>query len=1101
MRVSSEHIACGSRTSRIRRRWSEAVVTRLLLSLALLATLCATLPAGADDTDIYRSLYDIESRSAKPQVMILFDTSGSMRDIVAGGGVSEGAPGGSTLDGIAGGGDDDSKINIAKTVIDKLVRDNPQVDFGLTIFNYNAYLPDGGRIIYPLPGSRESGGDTQRAALRDTLEQLDPVTSTPLCETYYEIFRYLKGERPAYGTQPRAFEDSNPPYSRDALDGNYRYSPYRTPLRPCEPLYLIYMTDGVPQNDTAANGAIERLVNGSSFYHGCADYDALDAFSRPIRERNCLPELAYYMLQQETFSQGETPRGPVTTYTIGFDTDQRLLVDSASPLNLAPGKACPTTRQDTRYHGRDACVGYFTANNSAQLYAAFQGALDDVLSRSTTFSAPAVSAAFTNNTQSLDRLYLPRFLPHNAPRWSGNVKRLAFVSQQSWHDARGQEAFDAQNGDIRKDAYTWWSGSDALDLDAPDGNLVEAGGVGALLRQAVGRSLAGEAGGDGRHVYTQEQGALRPLSLSPEPGWLGKPANWGLPEWTPEAEIARLIAWARGVDVDDENGDGVRNEARPWILGDILHSDPIALNYGRLGSGGADRSDNAEKLYLAFGTNAGFLHFVDGDSGQEQWAFMPRALAPLQPTLRDNQEATDDQPRHPYGVDGPAAFVRIDADRDGRITPGDGDRMLLAFGLRRGGRDYYALDVTDPAKPALAWQLSADGAFAELGQSWAAPIPTRVPGHANPVFVISGGYDPGRDDPERDASQGDVQGRALYIVDALTGRLIYRADPLTPEHFVDGKTFRQALPAPPQVVDSNNDGVADRIYLADVGGNLWRLDLAGREADDWRVRKIAALGGRGRDNRRFFNSVDFVALDVEGRRQPLLLVGSGDRANPKAGGEDSQLAVVHDAFFAVRDPVSVAAADGGQIEPVTVDQLTDISDQRFCDRDADSAESGGDNGGDDAARACLPAWQSGDGWVLYLDHGYSLPLTGAKALSPSVTLDGSVYFSAYVPDKPDSICVPVVGRSYLFGIDLLTGQGVSAVGEGDSELKKGRRAVAAGEYLLGRPAVLVRGDELYLQGIGAASLAGLIKAGAGGQDGGMQLPYRVRRTYWYEPPP
>nr|WP_255702240.1 PilC/PilY family type IV pilus protein [Salinicola sp. DM10] len=1068
--VSSERTTCSGPGT--------AVLARLVLCWSMLVTLCLTLPAGADDTDIYRSLYDIESRGAKPQVMILFDTSGSMRDVVA------------------GGSGNDSKINIAKSVIDALVRNNPQVDFGLTIFNYNAYSPDGGRIVYPLPGTGKSGGDAQREALRQTLSQLDPVTSTPLCETYYEIFRYLEGERPLYGTQPRAYYDSNPPYNAEALDGAGRYASYRSPLRPCEPLYLIYMTDGVPQNDTAANAAITRLVAGSGLR--CDMYASVNIYSWPTRELNCMPELAYYMQQLETFTQGDTPRGPVTTYTIGFNTDQRLLVDSASPLNLAPGKTCPTPRRDTRYHGRDACVGYFTANNAAQLYAAFQGAIDDVLSRSTTFSAPAVSAAFTNNTQSLDRLYLPRFLPHNTPRWSGNVKRLRLVSQQHWEDVRGNQAFDAQTGDILKSAYTWWSGSDGLDLDAPDGNTVEAGGVGALLRQAVGRSLAEDTGNDGRQVLTQAQGALRPLALSSQSSWLDDPANWGLPAQTSKTEIARLIAWARGVDVDDENGDGVRNQARPWILGDILHSDPIALNYGRLDD--ADRGDTREKLYLAFGTNAGFLHFVDGDSGQEQWAFMPRALAPLQPTLRDNQEAADDEPRHPYGVDGPAAFVRIDADRDGRITPNGDDRMLLAFGLRRGGRDYYALDVTDPAKPALAWQLSASDAFAELGQSWAAPTPARVPGHANPVFVISGGYDPGRDDPERDATQADGQGRALYIVDALTGELVYRADPSTPKHFVDGETFRQALPAAPRVVDSDNDGVADRIYLADVGGNLWRLDLAGGDPGDWRVRKIAALGGTGQNNRRFFTSVDFVGIDVDGRRQELLLLGSGDRANPKAGGEGSQAPAVHDAFFAVRDPVSVAAAEGGKIEPVSLDRLTDISDQRFCDPQADSAEAGNDDA-DTAARACLPAWQSGAGWVLYLDRGYSLPLIGAKVLSPSVTLDGGVYFSAYVPDKPDSICVPVVGRSYLFGIDLLTGLGIGGASGDDAELKKGARAVAAGEYLLGRPAVLVRGDELYLQGIGAASLEGLIKAGAEAAGGGMQLPYRVRRTYWYEPVP
>lgn len=364
-----------------------------------------------------------------------------------------------------------------------------------------------------------------------------------------------------------------------------------------------------------------------------------------------------------------------------------------------------------------------------------------------------------------------------------------------------------------------------------------------------------------------------------------------------------------------------------------------------------------------------------------------------------------------------------------------------------------------------------------MGQSWAAPIPAKVPGHSNPVFIISGGYDPVRDDPSLDSSTNDTQGRAIYIVDAITGSLVYKADPSETGKFA-GEAFQHAIPAAAKAVDSNSDGITDRVYLADTGGDLWRLELDSSDPYDWQVRKIAELGGSGENNRRFFNAVDSVTLESGNKLINLLLIGSGDRPNPKAGGEGSDLTTVKDAFFAIRDP------DADKTGPVTIDDLEDVTDQLMCQRDS----------GDDTT-SCSQVWEDSAGWVLYLDGAYSMSLPGAKVLSQSVALDGAVYFSAYMPDMPASICVPVIGRSYLFGLDLLTVNSSSQLGE-DAELNKGERAEEAGEYLLSRPALLSDGVELYLQGVGTANLSQLVKNL--GESGGIALPSHIQKSYWYE---
>ena len=43
-----------------------------------------------------------------------------------------------------------------------------------------------------------------------------------------------------------------------------------------------------------------------------------------------------------------------------------------------------------------------------------------------------------------------------------------------------------------------------------------------------------------------------------------------------------LIAYSRGLDIDDLDGDLQRNEARDWIFGDALHSRPLPINYGAI---------------------------------------------------------------------------------------------------------------------------------------------------------------------------------------------------------------------------------------------------------------------------------------------------------------------------------------------------------------------------------------------------------------------------------------------------------------------------------------------------------------------------------------
>ena len=149
-----------------------------------------------------------------------------------------------------------------------------------------------------------------------------------------------------------------------------------------------------------------------------------------------------------------------------------------------------------------------------------------------------------------------------------------------------------------------------------------------------------------------------------------------------DAERERLMSWMSGEDVLDEDGD-VSTTSRT-SMADPLHSKPIVFTH----SGTAANPD----LTLLFGTNDGHFRAVNAADGVQRWSFIPPELLPVSKILYDNVT-----PIHPYGVDGAPVLWVNDPDFDGATIDlsGTDNFAYVYFGMRRGGRNYYALDVTD----------------------------------------------------------------------------------------------------------------------------------------------------------------------------------------------------------------------------------------------------------------------------------------------------------------------------------------------------------------------------------------------------------------------
>jgi len=905
-----------------------------------------------------------------------------------------------------------TRLDIAKDTVTDLIESAPSIDFGLQIFNINAFNEnerDGGRIVFGI----QEMTTTARQNLVDIIDlELDGETNTPLCETLYEARRYFGGLSVDFGD-----DDSKPQY--------YSYKPntpprdtsietakvYKTPYSSCSnEVFVILITDGTPTLDNAADNYIKALpgVGGPFVVNG---------------RNNYLPALAGWMKNND-LNANLAGVQTSTLFTIGFGQDA---INGAAPILLDAA---------TKGGGQ-----YYPAKDPSSLLSSLQSALSLISRVNATFTAPSVATNNFDRTQTLDSVYYAMFLPDRGPRWQGNVKKLKVVGGAQ-QDRTGTNAIDS-DGNIADTAKTFWSNA-----NKPDGNEVAEGGVAEMLRSKTNRILYSDLG---------TSGALKTLNQNNAESSFGSAANLAFEMGIPELEIPTYLDWAKGIDVDDADSDNLTTDIRPDVFGDPLHSKPLVVNYG----GSSTNPD----IRIIVGTNAGALHmFQDkGDIVDESWAFMPKEFFKNIKKLRDNFTSTSKV----YGIDGSATLYTFDKNGDGSIVSSAGDKAWIFFGLRRGGDSYYGLDISIPDTPKLLWHLdSSTPGFSELGQSWSKPKIAFselniVNGVAEPVLFFGGGYATSKD--SAGVGSADSVGRAVYMVDAKTGTLKWSMSPATSSSTNTYFTGTDSIPSAVGVLDSNGDGLIDRVYTGDSGGNVWRIDMPGgtpsSSAEPWTVFQLAELGGTTDINdRRFFSEPSIVrtiisdtkstsTTDTNGvtttmvtrqeRPYDAVLIGSGDRSTPLNTS-------TQDKFFMIKDENITTKSYTGSANAIIPTKIlaTDLYDY--------TNDPFGQTLTSQARDALEIAVSSKSGW--YIDFTGS----GEKSTAAAIAIDGFAYFTSFQPasGSANSCQVdPVSG--FLYSVDLALGTKlwINNVQEADTKILTTTGTIETPQLIITDPGV------------------------------------------------
>ena len=655
------------------------------------------------------------------------------------------------------------------------------------------------------------------------------------------------------------------------------------------------------------------------------------------------------------------------------------------------------------------------SENPDELVATLQEIFRQILSVSTTFVAASVPVNVFNRSEVTDNVYIALFQVDGKgrPYWVGNVKKLKLAGANSSTatgelvDANGNPAV-AADGRLRFDALTYWTEPATLPTPNPDenevagrdGRSVARGGAGQKIPGFTGKSPLEANGLGGRTIYYDKtSSSLGNLDVD----LTTAAALVSDYDVATAAEALELIAYSRGLDIDDLLGLGSTDQSRPWIFGDALHSRPLPINYGAIG--GYTNPDNPA-IYVAVASDDGMLRMIrntrtsGGESGTEAWAFMPRASMPAQKILRANGTGTP----HPYTLDGaPVAFM-WDRNQDGSIVASDGDRVFIYVGMRRGGKSYYALDVTNPEKPQMMWRIDKGGDFSELGYTFSTPRVGLIetPTGPRPAVMFAGGYDFNKDD-RSGVGTDDSEGNAIYVVDAVTGALIWKArrgGGGAGTGVFEHPGLADSIPSTLTVGDTDGDGFTDRIVVGDTGGNVWRADIGGGDTGLWKLSLLASLGRHSSGasgiatDRRFFHRPDLVqSRDAYGLFDAVL-VGSGNRADPldAAGLTSNYFYVIKDRRTAVG-----SAVDTGL-------QHADLGD---------------------VTSNCL---QTSGGCIVDLSFGWRMALTdpGEKVLATPLTIAGKTFFTSYLPNSGTgaTACAPSEGAGRLYAVSLQDGTSV-----------------------------------------------------------------------------
>lgn len=751
----------------------------------------------------------------------------------------------------------------------------------------------------------------------------------------------------------------------------------------CQRNYTILSTDGYWNDNYETSSYGPKKMDGST---DVGDQDGVTGVTRPeldaSKAQNTLADVAYYYYHTDLRPGAQangacnasdandlcrdnvTPTGTdstvddtalhqhMTTFTVGLGVNGSLIYKdgyrtstSGDYYDIKQSKNWPNPvdgtnddahKIDDLWHAAVNGRGtYFSARDPDSLATGLGSALSTI--ESTTGSG---AAAATSNLQ---------------PTEGDNAIYIATYRTLKWDGEMSAYSVDLTSGAISGTA-TWQAAS--------------------LLQAKVGSTGDSDtrviytADGTTRTLFKDGTGGLTATQLAYfDNTKLSQYADWDNNQ-KDAGTSGILVNYLRGHDryEDQSRPDGYGSYQRLYrdrekILGDVIHAQPIYVKvppYSFADDGySAFKAANDSRLgTLYVASNDGMLHAFDSGTGQERWAYVPPMVLPELWRLADTNYSAN----HRFYLDGP--LVVSDAKIGGVW------KTVLIGAMGKGGRGYYALDVTDPSSPAPLWNFSADNNH-NVGYSYGIPYITKL-GDGTWVAVVTSGYN---NIPEG-SKYGSADGKGyIFVLNLANGSVIKTISTNVGTVASPSGLARLNI----KTVDFSTDNTAVEAYGGDLLGNMWRFDL-----DAGTIRKVVSFGS----TKPIMSSPEI--SDVDGKK--VIYFGTG-----RYLGEDDLTDTNVQTMYGIRDDGATTITDTSLLIQQTASGTGET--RTITKNDVD--------------------WTTKFGWYVNLiDSGERINV------DPQLYF-GTLVFASTVPTA--SACQPG-GYSWLYQLDYKTGGNVGVSG-------------------------------------------------------------------------
>lgn len=578
-------------------------------------------------------------------------------------------------------------------------------------------------------------------------------------------------------------------YYSTSLSGN------ATPvLYKCQQNFVMLVTDGLPTGDINGNLYSATDRTNTCMWNTTTNTCTAGAFG--VAANDAINAASALRTTSVTGLSSTKPDG-TGSVTGKFDVQTYVV---ALGDTVANASALSVMNSMAYNGGTDKAIA---ANDAASFQNAITAISDDITAKVSSGAAVAVANAHVTSTDNAS--YASSY---NSGTWTGDLN---------------SNAIDITTG--APTATSLWSAGSAstqLDLRTSASRFVvtsvdTSGSIGGVQFQPTSASTATK-------LSTAQQTLLNSTSLT---------------------DGEAVLAYLRG----DRSGEPATYRARAHVLGDIINGEPVLVRepmagYADTGYATFATAQAARTRMLYQGANDGMLHAFNAATGAEAWAYVPNILLGNLNNLSKKTGFT-----HQYYVDGTPVAGDVDFNNIDGVTVGGDWRTILMGGLGKGGRGFYALDVTTPnaadestVRSKVLWEfpnsitnsVARSAAIKNVGYSYAKPVIVKTTAKGW-VALVTSGYNNGTGD-----TSGDGLGH-LYVINPKTGDLI--KDISTPGCSATPATSPCGLAQISASVDGNN--AVDYVYGGDLFGNLWRFDLTNASAGSWSVSKFATLKDSG----------------------------------------------------------------------------------------------------------------------------------------------------------------------------------------------------------------------------------------------------------------